>query len=132
MADRTDVPTTNLLTDALDKMTRLVREEFNLARAEMDENLRRALTALGLIVGAVVFALTALNVLAAAIAAGLTNLGISAGWSALIVGVALGIIAWVLMSKGLNDLKLSSLAPSRTAENVKRDARAVKGGLNDH
>ncbi|QIK40529.1 phage holin family protein [Pontivivens nitratireducens] len=118
--------TTDLIGDALSHVSSLVRKEVDLARAEVNENLNRAGVAIGLIVGAVVIALTALNVLAAALTAALTEAGIPAGWSALLVGVVLAIIAFVLMNKGLNDLKLSSLAPSRTADNVKRDAQAVK------
>ena len=47
--------------------------------------------------------------------------------TALIVGVVFAIIAFVMIKKGMSDLELSSLAPTRTAKNVKRDAQAVKG-----
>ncbi len=118
--------TGTLLSDALSHISSLVRNEVDLARAEVSENLNRAAVAVGLLVGAVVVALVALNVLAAALVAGLTEAGIDAGWSALIVGGVLAIVAFALMSKGINDLKMSSLAPTRTAKNVKRDAQAVK------
>ena len=120
-----------LLTDALNHVSSLVRNEVDLARAEISENVNRAGVALGLLVGAVVLALVALNVLAAALVSALTELGIAAGWSALIVGVLLAVIAFAMSAKGLNDLKLSSLAPSRTARNVRRDAEAVKEAYND-
>ncbi|HBM57815.1 phage holin family protein [Salipiger marinus] len=119
--------TTSLLSTIVDQLSALIRAELHLARSEVDQNLRRAGVALGMIVAAVVLLMTALNVLAAALSAGLAELGLDPGWAALIVGVAFAGIAWALLSKGLNDLKMSSLAPSRTAENVKRDARAVKG-----
>ena len=125
--EKTTHSTTSLMSDAIESLSGLVRSEFDLARAEVDRNLRRAGVAIGMLIAAVVLFLTALNVLAAAVAAGLTELGLEAGWAALIVGVVLALIGWFLMSKGMNDLKLSSLAPSRTAENVKRDAQAVKG-----
>ncbi|MDN3721914.1 phage holin family protein [Roseibium salinum] len=82
--------------------------------------------AVGMIVGGVVIALTALNVLAAATVSALTEAGIAAGWSAMIVGVTLAIIAFVLAQKGMKDLKLSNLAPTRTARNVRRDAATVR------
>lgn len=119
--------TTSLLSTIVDQLSALIRAELHLARSEVEQNLRRAGVALGMIVAAVVLLMTALNVLAAALSAGLAELGLDPGWAALIVGVAFAGIAWALLSKGLNDLKMSSLAPSRTAENVKRDARAVKG-----
>lgn len=127
MEPKTNQSTTSLLGDVFENLTGLVRSEINLARAEADQNMRRAAMALGFLAAALVLFLTALNVLAAAIAAGLADLGFDAGWAALAVGVAIALIGWALMQKGLSDLKLSSLAPSRTAENVKRDAKAVKG-----
>ena len=121
----------NLLNDALTHVSSLVRSEVDLARAEVNENLKTAGVAIGLIFGAGVVALTALNVLSAALVAALTEAGIPGGWSALLVGVIFAIIAYVMANKGTNDLKLSSLAPTRTAKNVKRDAQAVKEAYDD-
>ncbi|EDQ04362.1 hypothetical protein DSM14862_01999 [Sulfitobacter indolifex] len=121
----------SLLTEALSHVSSLMRKEVDLARAEVNENLKHAGVAIGLIVGAVVVALTALNVLSAALVAALTEAGIPAGWSAVIVGVLLAIVAYVMVQKGTNDLKLSSLAPTRTAKNVKRDAQTMKEVYDD-
>ena len=55
----------------------------------------------------------------------------AAAIAVLIVGALLGILAYFLISKGINDLKLSSLAPTRTAKNVQRDAAAVKEAYDD-
>ena len=121
----------SLLTEALSHVSSLMRKEVDLARAEVNENLKHAGVAIGLIVGAVVVALTALNVLSAALVAALTEAGIAAGWSAVIVGVLLAIVAYVMVQKGTNDLKLSSLAPTRTAKNVKRDAETMKEVYDD-
>ncbi len=123
--------TGGLLSDALTHVSSLVRSEVDLARAEVNENLKSAGMAIGFIVGALVVALTALNVLSAALVAALTEAGIAAGWSALIVGVIFSVIAYAMLNKGTNDLKLSSLAPSRTAKSVKRDAQAVKEVYDD-
>ena len=120
-----------LLQDALNNVSGLVRNEVDLARAEVSENLNKAGVAIGLIAGAAIIALVALNVLAAALVAALTEAGLHAGWSALIVGAVLGVIAFILMNKGTNDLKLSSLAPTRTVKNVQRDAAAVKEAYDD-
>lgn len=117
----------NLFGNIFNHLSALLRSEIDLTRAEIDQNLRRAATAVGLILAAAILFLTALNVLAAALSAGLAELGLEPGWAALIVGVSFAVIGWVLMAKGLHDLKLSRLAPTRAAENVKRDARAVRG-----
>ena len=116
----------NLITTALTQLSTLVRKEVDLARAEVTENVSSAGVAIGFIVAAIVIALTALNVLSAAVVAALAELGIDPGWSALIVGGGLGLLAFALITKGTNDLKLSSLAPTRTAKNIQRDAQAVK------
>ncbi|MDU9006772.1 phage holin family protein [Sedimentitalea todarodis] len=121
----------SLLSDAMSNVSGLVRNEVDLARAEISENVTKAGVAVGLIAGAAIIALVALNVLAAALVAALTEAGIDAGWSALIVGVLLGLLAYVLINKGVNDLKLSSLAPTRTVKNVQRDAEAVKDVYDD-
>jgi len=126
-ASHTDSKSTpSLVGDVMGHVSSLVRKEVDLARAEVNENLTRAAVAVGLLVGAVVLALTALNVLAAALVAAITELGLDAGWASLIVGVLFAGIAFAMMAKGLNDLKLSSLAPTRTVKNVQRDAEAVK------
>jgi hypothetical protein len=132
MTERADNPTASLIGDAMAHVSSLVRGEVDLARAEIDQNLKRAGAAIGLLVAALAIALTALNVLTGAIVAGLTEAGMDPGWAAFAVGVVLAIIAYGLVQKGTNDLKLSSIAPSRTAANVKRDAEAVKGSANAH
>lgn len=127
----TDKTASTIVTDALSRVSALVRGEFDLARAEMNENLHNAGVAIGMIIGAIVLALTALNVLSAALVTALTEAGIPATWSAVIVGLGFAIVAYVLLQKGKSDLKLTSLAPTRTAGNIKRDAQTVKDSYND-
>ena len=122
--------TATLLSDALAHVSGLIRKEMDLARAEMSSKVTQAGVAIGMIVGAVILLLTALNVLSAALVAGIAELGIEEGWAALIVGVIYFVIALILAKKGMNDLKATNLAPTRTAENVKRDAYAVKESVN--
>ncbi|KAF0675468.1 phage holin family protein [Profundibacterium mesophilum] len=121
----------NLVSDALTHVSALVRKEVDLARAEIGENVNRAGMAVGLLVAGAIIALVALNVLAAALVAALGEI-MDAGWAALLVGVIFAIIAAVMISKGTKDLKLSSLAPTRTVKNVQRDAEAVKESTNGH
>ncbi|MBM9593147.1 phage holin family protein [Roseitranquillus sediminis] len=135
MTDRTTDPTaarstTSLLSDAMAHVSGLVRKEIDLVRAELSENAHRAGVAIGLIVGAVVLLLTALNVLSAALVSGLAELGIDAGWAALIVGLVYLVVAVIMVKKGTNDLKSTSLAPTRSARNVQKDAHAVKETIN--
>ena len=120
----------SLLTEALGHVSALVRKEVDLARAEMSENAKKAAVAVGLLIGATVVALVALNVLAAALTVAVAELlGDYAEWAPLIVGGLLALIAFIMVAKAVNDLKGSSLAPTRTAKNIKRDKEAVKESI---
>lgn len=121
---------TGLVSDVLEHTAGLVRGEIDLARAELQENLNKAMRAIGLLVGAVVVILVALNVLAAAATAALAETGMGAGWAALIVGGVLAIVGVAMALKGKNDLSAASLAPTRTVRNVRRDADVVKEASN--
>jgi hypothetical protein len=121
--------TSTLVGEALNQVTRLVRGEIDLFRAELDQNAKSAGAAVGLIAGGLVVMLVALNVLASALVVAITELGLAPGWAALIVGVGLALIAAIMAKSGTSKLKLTSLAPTRTARNVRRDGEAAKEAL---
>ncbi len=123
-----DRSTPALIGDLLTQTTDLFRKEVQLFRSEIGEKSHQIAIACGLIVAAVVVALVALNVLAAALVGALAN-AIGAAWAALVVGGALAIVAFVLVGKGVNDLKASNLAPDRTANAVSKDASMAKEKL---
>ena len=56
----------------------------------------------------------------------LTELGLAPALAALIVGGGVAIIALVLTYKGINALKASNLAPTRTVESLRRDAQMIQ------
>ncbi len=120
----------DLLSDAASRISSLMRKEVDLARAEIDENLKRAIAAAGLLVAAIVFALTALHVLAAALVAAIVELGLEPGWASLIVGLGFALLAFVLAMGGLRGLSASSLAPTRTAESIQADVQMIKETTN--
>src|SRR5215217_961057 len=97
-------PTGSLLSDAINQLTRLVRGEVALAKAEVAQNIKNAGLGAALLVGAVVLVFVALNVLVLALVAALGEL-IGAGWAALVVGIVLLAIAGILAMRGLNALK---------------------------
>lgn len=123
-------PMGTLLSDAVNQLTRLVRGEVALAKAEVAQNIKNAGMGVGLLVGAVVLVLVALNVLAVALVAALGNL-IGDGWAALVVGILILAVAAVLAMRGLNALKPENLAPSRTIANVQADAHAIKENVSN-
>jgi len=121
----------SLAADALRISSDLVRKEVTLAKAELRQNLNRAGTGLGMIVAAAVLGIVTLNVLTVALVAALAETDLGPIWSAVVVGVVLAILAYVLLRKGMADLKPENLMPTRTVENVQRDASAVKEAYHD-
>jgi len=121
----------SLAADALRISSDLVRKEVSLAKAELRQNLNRAGTGLGMIVAAAVLGIVTLNVLTVALVAALAETDLGPIWSAVVVGVVLAILAYVLLRKGMADLKPDNLMPTRTVENVQRDASAVKEAYHD-
>jgi drug/metabolite transporter (DMT)-like permease len=115
-----------LFGDLTQSVTSLFRKEIELARAETSEKLSQAGVAAGAIAAGGVLALAALIVLLQALVIALSELGLAPALSALIVGGVVAIIAFALIYKGVNDLKASNLAPTRTVEALRRDAHMVK------
>ena len=126
MAEPQDRSTPALMADLLDQVTQLVRKEVQLFRAEMSDKATQAMVAVGSVLAAAVVAITALNVLAAALVAALANAGIPGAWAAVIVGVVLALVAFVMAKKGIDNLKAGSLAPERTTRAAARDVTMVK------
>jgi uncharacterized membrane protein YgcG len=121
----------HLLTEIVNQIGRILRKEAALAKAEVSENLSRAGTGIGLLVGAALLALVALIAFAGAAVAALVSLaGWPVYWAALAVGGGIVLIAAILAMKGLRDLKPERLAPNRSISNVKRDVAVVKERIN--
>lgn len=116
----------DLLTGLTDSITTLFRQEIQLARAETSEKVTQVGVAIGAIAAGGILALAALIVLLQALVIGLAEAGLPPGWAALIVGVVVAVIAYVMIHKGTSDLKASNLAPERTMSSLRRDAQAVK------
>src|SRR3954462_2548810 len=108
-------------------MTLLVRQEIQLARAEMSDKITRLTTNLISIgAGGFVAYIGGLALTAALILAVRDLANISLAWSALIVGAVLAIVGYVMLQRGMKELKRAELAPRRTVENIKDDVQSIK------
>jgi putative superfamily III holin-X len=108
-------------------MTMLVRQEIQLARTEMSEKLSRFTANLvSVAAGGFVAYVGGLALVAALILAlnDLANISLAA--SALIVGVVLAIAGYVMLKRGLSELRRVDIAPRRTVENIKDDVQSIK------
>ena len=119
----------DLLSDALNRLTTLVRTEIQLARTEIGLKISKAATGIAMVMGSAAFAISGLVLILLAIAAWLDNAGLSRGVSNLIAGIIGALVSAGLAWAGLQRLRADQLAPNRTMEQLQRDAMAAKEQL---
>jgi hypothetical protein len=119
----------DLLSDALNRLTTLVRTEIQLARTEIGLKISKAATGIAMVMGSAAFAISGLVLILLAIAAWLDNAGLSRGVSNLIAGILGALVSAGLAWAGLQRLRADQLAPNRTMEQLQRDAMAAKEQL---
>jgi hypothetical protein len=104
----------------------LVRQELELAKAEMAEKGRVAALGLGMIGGASLVALMAAGALTAC-AVLVLALFLPAWLSALLVAAALGATAYLLAMRGRTEIrKAGNLIPEQTIETIEEDVEWAK------
>lgn len=105
----------------------LVRQEAQLAKTEMQQKLSKVTTDLvALATGGVVALVGGLALTAALILLLIDPIGVTPWLAALLVGAAMAIIGWVLLQRGLKDLKRTDPTPRRTVESIKDDIQWAK------
>lgn len=119
------IPISALLAGTVEAFTGLVKNEVDLARAEVTESAKTVAIAVGMIAAAMVIAFVALNVLTGALVSLLVEAGLHPGWAAVVIGGLYALIAGVLVAMATAKLRAVNLAPKRTAKNLQRDAKAV-------
>jgi hypothetical protein len=114
----------DLLSEVTSDLSTLMRQELELAKAELRESATRAGKGAGMLGGAGYAALMAVFFLSVALWWALGYL-VGLGWSAVIVAVIWAVIALVLFLMGQKQLKSVKGAP-QTVETIKRIPDAVK------
>jgi len=100
----------------------LVRKELELATTEITGKARVAGVHVGTIAAGGALAHAALLVLLAAVVIGLAQLGIEPWLSALIVAIGTGAVGYMLVQKGLANLRRTNVTPTNTIESLKETA----------
>jgi hypothetical protein len=120
-----DRPLGDLFGDLATDMSNLVRQEVTLAKVEITQKAKSVGKNVGYLVigGAVAYA--ALLAIIAAIIILLAKVVPDWG-SALIVGVVVGGIGWLLIGKAMMALQQADLTPRETVETLKEDATWMK------
>lgn len=120
-----------IVADITQDLSTLVRQETELAKAELKQSATRAGRGAGLFAGAGVAGHMALIFLSIALWWGIANLIESFGWAALIVGVLWVIAAAVMASMGRTEMNKIKGLP-RTAETASKIPDALKGNEHTH
>ena len=108
-------------------MTLLFRQELQLARSEMSEKISQVTSNLVSVVAGGFVAYVGALALVAALILGLQEAAEISPWvSALIVGAMLAVAGYVMLNRGLKELKRVDLAPRRTVETLKDDVQWAK------
>jgi uncharacterized protein YacL len=119
-------PVSELFADALKQLSKLMRNELQLARAEIAVKASEAMSAVGLVVGAGISLIPVLVLLPMALAAWIEGLGTRSSIAHLIAGAVGLVIGGILAGIGMHRLKANPLAPKRTIEQLQRDVAAAK------
>jgi uncharacterized membrane protein YqjE len=135
MASREDLPGSDdlrdrslgeLLKQLSQETTRLVHQELELAKAELQQKGKQAGAGAGLFGGAGALGLAALGALTACFILAL-NAVMPAWLAALLVAVVYGIVAFVLVKQGQAKMKAAvPPVPEQTIETVKEDVEWAK------
>lgn len=117
----------DVIVDLLKEFSNLMRSEVRLARAEVSAKITMAGMGLALIVFGAVLAIAALVILLeAGVDAMVNQAGFTPWQAAVILGGAALIVSIVLFVIGAVRLKAQNLAPTKTVEQLQRDAAVAK------
>jgi hypothetical protein len=118
-------PLGELFSDLVTETTTLVRNEVALAKVEITQKATKVGRNIGSLVVGGAIAYAALLALGAATIMLLSRA--MPGWvAALIVGLIVAGVAWLLISKAVTELKRTELTPQETVESLKEDAQWIK------
>jgi Putative Actinobacterial Holin-X, holin superfamily III len=125
-ADVGSAPVGELITDVSRDLSTLMRQELELAKAEVKTEVTKTGKAAGMLGGAGFAGYMVLLFLSIALWWGLANV-IDQGWAALIVAAIWAAIGAVLYVTGRNSLRTVHPKPERTVDTVKQVPEALKG-----
>ena len=116
----------DLFSDLSRETTTLVRQEVQLAKAELTQSATEAARGIGMLVAGGAVAYAGLLFLLLAIVFGLIEAGWDAWLSALVVGLVVVALGAILVLRARESLKPANLAPRRTVETLKEDQEWAK------
>jgi uncharacterized membrane protein YqjE len=124
-AETTDASVGQLIGEISDDLSRLFRQEVELAKAELKQEAGKAGKAAGMLGAAGFAGYLAVVLLSFALVFALGNV-MDYGWAALIVAVLWAVAGGVLYATGRKTMSSVDPMPRRTVETIKEDAKWLK------
>ncbi|SCB59666.1 Putative Holin-X, holin superfamily III [Rhizobium aethiopicum] len=132
-----NTPLAELIGGLLRDVTTLLRKEIDLAKTEASEKLSAALSGVEVLLIGMVLAIGAIGVLLSAIVSGVAALLVAQGFgqpeatalASVTVSLVIGIIAWIMIRRGIAAFRRGNLALDRTTTSLRRDVQTVKDKL---
>jgi hypothetical protein len=116
-----------LFADLARESSTLIRQEMDLAKTELSQKAAHVGKDIGFLALGGLILYAGLLVVLAGIVIGLDQAGLPGWVAALLVGLIVLGVGYGLVHKGLTALRREELAPKRSIESFKEDARAVRG-----
>jgi hypothetical protein len=118
--------TIELISDAFNDASALLSTEAKLLRAEVNEKINLAVSAIGMMVVAAVFFIGALFLLLQTGVAFLVQWGLSTAVASIIMAVVSGVIGLALFFAGKKALSPDHLKPQRSMNQINRDVAMAR------
>ncbi len=118
--------TIELISDAFNEASALLSTEAKLLRAEVNEKINHAVSAIGMMVVAAVFFIGALFLLLQTGVAFLVQWGLSTAVASIIMAVVSGVIGLALFFAGKKALSPDHLKPQRSMNQINRDVAMAR------
>jgi len=118
-------PLGELFSDLASETSTLFRNEVALAKVELtDKATKVGKNVASLVIGGAVAYAALLAICAAVIL--LLDMAMPAWLAALVVGLIVGCVAWLLISRAVANLRRTQLTPQQSVESLKEDAQWIK------
>lgn len=120
----TDAP--SLINDAVQRGTRLIQNEIELAKRELAQKASRAAIGLVMVLAAIFLVFSALDVLTAAAVVGLAEAGLPVTVSSIIIAAVVFAVATGLFIAGKARLDPGNLTLKKSRRNLRKDINTIK------
>lgn len=130
-AGNTSKSTAEMLSDIIGHVGSMIRNEADLARTEIAENVKKVGASLVAMALALALVMTGFNLLATWLVALVIWAGLDPQWATLAVAAGVLLLALILFKSATSALHKITAVPQRTARSFQRDATAIKESFND-